>query len=261
MSTATAVKWWEGDLVVFDLETTDRYPETARIVTSCVGVLASDGHVRDAWEVLLNPGVPIHPAATELHGISDEMAADGHLPEVVLPLIVAALVRPLRTGTPVVAYNGRFDFTLLDRECRRYGLPTVEDELGAPVAPILDPYVMDKAADQYRKGSRTLTDTCAHYGVPLTAAHSAMADAVAAGHLAQRLGRTYKGLQLPLEKLHRAQEIWARQQAAGLERYLRRKENDDTIVCEREWPLVPMKETTRAATAQGSGSSASMTSD
>lgn len=236
-----AAKWWEGPLTVFDIESTGRDVETARIVSSCIATIAADGSVMDSWEVLLNPGIDIEPGATAVHGFTNEMAADGNDPEVVLPLIAGMLAASFSKGIPVVAFNGRFDFTVLDRECRRHDINSsllVHQNVG----PVLDPYVMDKAVDQYRRGSRKLGDMCTHYGVQLLDAHNATADAVAAGRLAQVLVRKYKGLQMPGERIHQAQRIWARQQAASLEIYLRRKDDDDTIVCERDWPLIPFKE-------------------
>lgn len=239
----TATKWWEGDITVFDIESTDKDPETSRIVTSCIGRIDGTGKAVACWEVLVNPGVPISPGATEVHGITNEMAAYGEDPQEVLTRMVTTLERSLKFGTPVVAFNGRFDFTILDRECRRYGVTPLVDLMDGRLAPVLDPYVLDKAADQYRKGSRKLGDMCEHYGVALTDAHNASADALAAGRLTQALVREHRGLRtVSLDKLHRAQEIWARQQAISLERYLRRKEGDNTITCERDWPLVPFQE-------------------
>lgn len=228
--------------MVFDTESTDKDPETASIVTSCLAILRPDGKPKDSWEVLLNCGTPINPAATEVHGITDEMATAGKDPNIVLPQIVDQLAEAMENGTPVVAFNGRFDFTLLDRDCRRRGLKTLSDALGRPLGPVLDPYVMDKAVDQYRKGLRKLKVMCEHYDVELLDWHNATADAIAAGRLAQTLIRQFRGLQLPLNTLHRAQQLWAAQQAASLERYLRRKENDDTITCESAWPLVEFEE-------------------
>ena len=46
--------------------------------------------------------------------------------------------------------------------------------------PVLDPRVLDKHIDPYRRGGRKLTDLCAHYKVALDGAHSADADAIAA---------------------------------------------------------------------------------
>lgn len=235
-------KWWEEDFVAFDTETTDKEIETARIVTSCIAVINGQAELVSSWEILINPGVEISPEATKIHGITNEMAADGQDRMSSLRRIRNALAIQMLAGLPVVAFNGRFDFTILDRECRRYGLKSLGTLLSGAVKPVLDPYVLDKAVDQYRKGSRTLGDMCAHYGVTLENAHTAAADAIAAGMLARKIVQAHKGLQIPLESLHNAQQLWASQQAASLERYLRRMNNNTSIVCERPWPVVPYEE-------------------
>ena len=64
------------DAFVIDSETTGLDPAKARIVELAVvslknGKLAQDGGVR----LLINPGEPIPPAATAIHGIADEAVA------------------------------------------------------------------------------------------------------------------------------------------------------------------------------------------
>ena len=56
---------------------------------------------------------------------------------------------------------------------------------------VLDPRVLDRHLDRYRKGRRTLTDLCAHYGVTLEGAHDAAADALAALEVVRALGRRF----------------------------------------------------------------------
>ena len=62
-------------LVVFDLETTGKKVEVDRIVEISTLKLLPDGtnriHTRR-----LNPGIPIHPEATAVHGITDADVAE-----------------------------------------------------------------------------------------------------------------------------------------------------------------------------------------
>ena len=69
-------------------------------------------------------------------------------------------------GNPVVAYNASYDFTLLENELARHGLPTMAQRLGGRVYPVIDPYFLDRHVDRYRRGKRTLAHIAAHYGVP-----------------------------------------------------------------------------------------------
>ena len=76
--------------------------------------------------------------------------------------IIGALADAAGRGLPIVAYNAAYDLSVLEREAERYGLTP----LPGP-GPVIDPLVIDKAVDQYRRGKRTLTAAAAHYGVAL----------------------------------------------------------------------------------------------
>jgi DNA polymerase-3 subunit epsilon len=89
--------------------------------------------------------------------------------------------------------------------------------LEAP-GPIIDPLVIDKAVDRYRRGKRTLEVVAEHYGVPLDGAHEASADAIAAGRVAQAIARSFP-LAESANELHTHQIGWARTQAESLTEY------------------------------------------
>ncbi|MFH9606817.1 exonuclease domain-containing protein [Streptomyces sp. NPDC017448] len=237
------MNWWEGNFLAFDLETTGTDLEEARIVTASTALVHADNTVGDVIELLINPGVDIPQEASAVHGVTTEMAREAGLsPEFALTGIVHTLATALSTNLPVVAFNARFDLTVLDRDCRRHGVTTLSELTYGLVTPILDPFVLDKAVDKYRKGKRTLGVMSELYGVELLNAHNAVADAVAAAQITRAILRQYEGLRLPLDQLQRAQELWARQQAVSLERYFRQKNGDASITLDKEWPLVPFQE-------------------
>ncbi|MFC9700877.1 3'-5' exonuclease [Streptomyces sp. NPDC056943] len=227
--------WHTGRLAGFDLETTGVDVEADRIVTATVVQCGGEQPTVPAnW--LADPGVEIPEGAAKVHGITTEKARTEGKPaaEVVADLL-AALGQVIASGVPVVAMNARFDFTLLDREAARYGLPPL------PGGPVIDPLVLDKHVDQYRSGKRNLTALCAHYGVPLGAAHTSDADAIAACRVAWRIGSTRPALAaLSLDELHSAQIRWAAGQAAGLQAHLRQK--DPAAYCPPVWPLIPRQQ-------------------
>lgn len=57
-------------LVFFDLETTGVDIATARIVQIALHRMEPDGSSME-YEQLVNPGIPIPPGATQVHGIRD----------------------------------------------------------------------------------------------------------------------------------------------------------------------------------------------
>ncbi len=225
---------WADRLGVFDLETTGVDVETARIVTACIAILDADGQVVDRWDWLADPGVEIPDGAAAVHGITTERARAEGRPSAV---VVAEIAQTLRTlfglGIAVVVYNAPYDLSLLDRECRRNELEPIADP-----SPIVDPLVIDKQVDTYRKGKRTLEAAAAHYGVVLDDAHDAGADAIAAGRVAQALlAARPEELDIPLADLHGRQEIWFAEQARSFQDYIRRRKGDESFTASTAWPI------------------------
>jgi DNA polymerase-3 subunit epsilon len=233
------MSWHTRRLAAFDLETTGIDSESDRIVTAAVSVVGdSRPPLLHAW--LLDPGIPIPPGASAVHGITTERArADGRPPREAVEEIVGLLAEQLLQGVPVVAFNARFDLTTLDREARRHDIAPLLDRVGGEAGMlVVDPYVLDKQVDRFRKGKRTLGAVCAHYNVPLDEAHASHADALAAARVAWRLGQAFPELAVELRALHEQQVAWAAEQAASFEDYLRRNGRDERI--EPAWPIVPL---------------------
>jgi len=231
---------WGDRLGVFDLETTGVDVDTSRIVSACIAVLDEDGRVVSRWDWLADPGIEIPEGASAVHGITTERArADGRPATVVVAEIAQTLRVLFDSSIPVTVYNAPYDLTLLDRECRRHGLEALDGTM-----PVIDPLVIDKAVDRYRKGKRTLEVTAELYEVPLDDAHDAGADAIAAGRVALALLRRYPDdLDIGLADLHGRQEVWHAEQAASFQDYLRSKRGDDSYVADPSWPVKPAGDT------------------
>lgn len=210
------MSWHHADLAGLDLETTGTDPETARVVTACVGRLGETSWTAGTW--LLRQDAPIPEGAIAVHGIRTEFAnAHGEDPKTALAEIVGEIYTHWASGRPLVVFNASYDLTVLDRCLARAGMGHLEIR-----GPVIDPRVIDKQFDKYRKGKRTLTDMCAHYGVGFSSddAHGAEADTKAAcalarqlGHLATGNGPTTVG-DLTLDELHRSQVTWHHDQVA-----------------------------------------------
>ncbi|KJL39582.1 DNA polymerase III PolC-type [Microbacterium trichothecenolyticum] len=226
---------WVRMVGVFDLETTGIDVTGDRIVTAHVGLLDASGRVIRARDWLADPGVEIPEGASAIHGISTAHArANGRPAAEVVAEVVAAVRALLDAGIPVVAYNAPFDFSLLKYESLRHGVAPIEDP-----SPVIDPLVVDKAYDRWRKGKRTLEVVAAHYAVRLDSAHEASADAVAAGRVAQALAERFAPwLPDTVHELHTRQIGWARAQAESLTEYfirIGRIDPDDRL--DGRWPI------------------------
>jgi DNA polymerase-3 subunit epsilon len=232
---------------MLDFESTGIDTREARIVTGYFGtVLGRDGRRRPAvapTSLLVNPGVPIPVGATEVHGVTNEMAQEkGVEPVHAVNTYAEEVARSLIARIPVVGFNLAYDLSLLYWECLRWDLPTVAERMGLPpdraFGPIIDAHVLDKQVDQYRKGKRQLTPTAEHYGVALANAHTADADAMASVRVAVRIAEKYPD-EIPTDAvvLHRLQKLWRADQAASLQRYFRTKGRKPEAYVDPCWPL------------------------
>ena len=224
---------WATSLAVFDLETTGLDLTEARIVTACAVTIDEQGKVTGSNnEWLADPGIEIPEAASNVHGVTTEIArARGRKSQEVVSEILETLRGFFKEGVPVVAYNAPYDFSILHHEAIRNGLEPLSDP-----RPIIDPLVLDKFVDQYRSGKRTLQVAASVYGVPLSDAHNATADAIAAGKVAQAIARRHSA-KLPADvfELHDAQIAWSAKQDDSYQSFRRKSSPDFTVV--RGWPV------------------------
>lgn len=179
--------WADQPLLAIDTETTGVDPFSARIVEVATATIDPTGTVIDSWSTIVDPGVRIPDEAAAIHGINTDRArAEGIAPGKALTELAARIwehVDTFQMGAPLAMYNARFDWTLIMAEAARRGVDV-------PVfAPVVDPLLLDRMCDRYRKGGRKLQVVAGHYGVVLSDddAHGALADAVAAGRVMRRI--------------------------------------------------------------------------
>ncbi|MFH0245195.1 exonuclease domain-containing protein [Streptomyces sp. HK10] len=230
--------WYEGPLAAFDTETTGVDPERDRIVSAALVVQDAPGAEVRAVRWLVDPGVPVPEPAAAVHGLTgDHLREHGRRPAEAVGEIVRALVERASEGLPLVVMNAPFDLTLLDRESRRHHGASLTDAVASPPLHVLDPRVLDKHLDRYRKGRRTLAALCEHYGVELAEAHDAAADAAAALEVVREVGRRHarRLSSLSPTELHTLQSVWHAAQARGLQAWFARNGSDEKV--DPAWPL------------------------
>ena len=104
-------------LAVFDIESTGTDVQQDRIVELAIVKLLPTG-VRESKTWLINPGIPIPPEVTAIHGIKDSDVADK-------PLFkdIAGLISTELDGCDLAGYNLlRFDIPMLENEFKRAGV-------------------------------------------------------------------------------------------------------------------------------------------
>lgn len=205
-------------LAGFDTETTGPDATTARIVDAALLVQypQQDTHPIVVDRLRHVPPVTIPAGATAVHGITDADCADAPEAPDVLVGLCTELEWLTMDDVPVVIYNAAYDLTVLAAELERYSLPPL------PPLTVIDPLVLDRHFDRYRKGKRTLTATAAHYGVDLGAdAHAADADVAASIAVARAIADRY-GLPAGREDLHSLQAEAYATWAKSFAEYLRK---------------------------------------
>ena len=193
--------------------------------------------------------------------------------------IAKTVAEVVASGTPLVGHNlGGYDLNLLDRECRRHLGDTLEGIVRQPLTRVIDTMVLDKHAAPYRRrvsekqGPYQMRTTAETYGLAWDedAAHGAEYDAMQSARAAYRIGviahtrpedrpdwvhqlRNRRGPYdrfddlafVDVEELHRRQVVWARQDAASYQSWLRNEEKakekyDPEAVIDGTWPLRPV---------------------
>jgi len=152
--------------VIFDTETTGLLPHRDEIVQiAALRVLRGRVVPGEALDLLVNPGRPIPPAATRVHGITDAMVAGA--PDIDS---AARAFHDFAREAVIVAHNAPFDMAFLRRADARLGL-------GWP-HPVLDTVLL--SAVLFGAGeTHTLDALCDRLGVKIAEAerHTAMGDA------------------------------------------------------------------------------------
>jgi DNA polymerase-3 subunit epsilon len=160
---------------VLDLETTGLDPRRCRIVA--VGAVRQHGgrlYRNMVIDRLVNPGEPIPPAATAVHGLTDRLVEHAPGFAAVLPELERALA-----GCALVGHNIGFDAAVLAAEAERCG------RTWSP-PPMLDTFLLAAALEPERT-ALDLERIAADWGVSTAARHTALGDCLITGEIFARM--------------------------------------------------------------------------
>lgn len=159
----------EQGFVALDLETTGLDPRVDAVVAAAaIGVVGAEPG--SGYVTLVNPGRPIPPDSTAIHGITDQMVAGAPPIDRVLDALEATC-----TDRPLVGHRIDFDLAILGRERRARGRPPLSNvaictmRLAAALHPTWQDVGLDAVA--------------ARLGIAIPDRHTAQGDAVAAARI------------------------------------------------------------------------------
>jgi DNA polymerase-3 subunit epsilon len=167
----------EIEIVVLDTETTGLSPHAGDRVVSLAAVRVRRGRVEPAevFDALVQPGRPIPPSASRIHGITDAMVAGAAEPDVVLPEFLA-----FAGDAVVAAHDAWFDLAFLEPELARVAQPSL-----AASRPVLDTRLL--AAVVHGHTAADLDGLARQLGVAIQGRHTALGDALGAAEILVRL--------------------------------------------------------------------------
>ena len=206
MTLDLSLPWTSYAITVCDVETTGLDPDADRVceVAAVRFVPLFPGARATGWKIdrtrvsPINPGCPIPPECTEIHGVTDEIAAGSPKFAEVWPDVLAMYEAPEGTaGVLTCAYAALFDRGFLTREHKRNGFTSEQAPIGMR-GRWLDPLPPVQRIDRFVKGPKRhrLLETSKRWGLPFDGAHRAEDDAIAAGQIltSEKMARELVGL-------------------------------------------------------------------
>ncbi|MGP3952722.1 hypothetical protein [Streptomyces sp. 7N604] len=222
--------WHSRTLMAFDIAATGNRPTVDRVVAAAVR--STDGST--GLDLLIDPGpeVQLDPVG-ERHGITAEMARTGGAPAAeALDRLADTLAAHLATKNPLVVWHAPWVLSLLESELLRHGLPSLAARCPEGLAPIADPLVLDRHADQFRSGGRARDAVADWYGIPYDRPGHPASDAETVLVLAQVIAACYPHIgKLSRPALHTEQVRWSAEWAERL------RKRDPRATPDPRWPV------------------------
>ena len=238
-------------LFVYDTETGGVDVENDRILTCYAMIQNQDGSIEREWHWTIDPGVAegfeVAKGASDVHGMSTEWIAEHGRKDArqAIHEIYGILGNAQIKGVPIVAYNQRFDLSILHHELRRHGFEHGVMEL-VDRAKFYDATIHEKHRNKHVKGAgqRPLKNTCLRYGIEFDdeKAHAAEYDVIKTAELSWFFLRKEK---LTIDELQPLLPKWKEEQDKSLQAFFTKdgRKNDDgtPVVIDRGWPLITKK--------------------
>jgi DNA polymerase III subunit epsilon len=156
---------------VFDTETTGLNPSGGDEIISIGAIRIVNGRllVQESFDQLVDPGVPLSPESTAIHGIGNAMLKGCPRIEKVLPAF-----HRFAADTVLIAHNAAFDMKFLQMKEEQTGICFSQ--------PVLDTLLLSQVIHPYQK-DHSLEAIAQRFGVDIVGRHTALGDTLTAGKI------------------------------------------------------------------------------
>ncbi len=180
----------KDSFICLDCETTGLEPQNDRLIEIAVTLFTFEG-IKESYETLINPEIPIPPYTTEIHHITDEMVEGKPIAKDVLRTVLKMV------GNHIIIGHGiQMDIAFISQECKRGQIPcTIEKN------PFIDTLRMARLYGESPVNS--LQRLRQHFNIAEEGAHRAMSDVIVNIEVFKYLAesfKTTKELQQRMEK-------------------------------------------------------------
>jgi DNA polymerase III epsilon subunit family exonuclease len=148
------------EFCVFDTETTGNRTDPKKgivdkiIQIGAVKVDHNGVQPNSAVSQFVNPEMPVHPKAVEVHHITDEMLAD----KPVIEKVLNDFMNKYLQDQLLVAYNAKFDIPMLNRGIESYNTISAKEIKDSPLSLALDPYIIMQRLHPFLGASKKLSE-------------------------------------------------------------------------------------------------------
>lgn len=221
-------------MISFDTETSGVDVFEDRVVQLAIATTDRQGNILEHWEWIIDPGIEIPSAASDVNGWTTErIQAEGRPPREAFSEAIKIFER--FKHLPWIAFNAVFDISILSNEFDRNGIDSGWGNWVAQKVRVYDPLVILRNKNPYQRGGNRLTTVAKRLGLEFEEEklHDALEDLKVTAKVAVSVRERYGPFtNSELAEMHRKWSV-------GMRQYLLRvgKTAEEVANLNGSWPV------------------------